>query len=82
MQYFHADSGSLVMRDEKEEEAPMVVTASLFGNGYFWVAVGLGTAGIIAVIVVVIYRKKKLAAAKASGNVEENVDEKAEEEDE
>ena len=82
MQYFHADSGSLLMRDEKEEEAEMVVTASLFGNGYFWVAVGLGTAGIIAVIIVVIYRKKKLAAAKASGNVEENVDEKIEEEDE
>ena len=83
MQYFHADSGSLIMTDEHEEDAPMVVTASLFGNGYFWVAVGLGGAGIIAFVVVLLYRKKKLALAKANGNSEElNNENIKEEEDE
>ncbi len=61
MRYFHADYGTLEMRDESEEEADMVVTASLFGNGILWVSVGLGGAGIIAATIVIIYRKKKIA---------------------
>ena len=68
MQYFHADSGSLVIRDEKEEEAPMVVTASLFSNGVFWVSVGLGGVGIAAVVFVIIYRKKIAKKPKVEGN--------------
>ncbi len=58
MQYFHADSGTLIMRDETEENAEMVVTASLFGNGIFWVSVGIGVVGIGAAIGIIIYRKK------------------------
>ena len=66
MRYFHADYGTLEMRDESEEEAEMVVTASLFGNGIIWVAVGIGGAGIIAAVVVIIYRKKKIAKGKVA----------------
>lgn len=81
MQYFHADNGTLVMRDETDEDADMVVTASLFGNGFFWAAVGLGGAGIIAVIIVVIYRKKKLVSAPVVENESINENSKEEEDE-
>ena len=67
LQYFHADAGSLVMRAEKEVEADMVVTASLFNNGYFWVSIIILVVGALVVVGAVIYRKKKLAAQAAGG---------------
>ena len=66
MRYFHADYGTLEMRDESEEEAEMVVTASLFGNGIFWVSVGIGGAGVAAAVAVIIYRKRKIAKGKVA----------------
>ena len=66
LQYFHADAGQLVMRDAHEEDAPMVVTASLFGNGIWWVAAVIGGVGVAAAVFVIIYRKKKLAKAAAT----------------
>lgn len=64
MQYFHADDGTLVMRDEHEEHADMVVTASLFGNGILWVSVGIGVAGIGVAVFVIVRRKKIIAKTK------------------
>ena len=70
MQYFHADKGKLVMRDEEEVEAPMVVTASLFGNGLFWAAIGVGGA-LLGVGIFVIVRRKKIKAKAATEGEEE-----------